>query len=358
MAEYAHTRYDLAQMQSLPMKYKVIMSKQRIRDWYDYWGGNVVVSFSGGKDSTVLLHLVRSMYPEVRAVFSNTGLEYPEIQRFVNGYENVDVITPPMRFTEVVSQYGYPIISKEVAEAIYYARRINGGKSTYHHRERAFGNRDLSSSMNKLLNKQKFLPIARDLPIRVSHYCCYVMKKHPMKKYQRRNKVRPFLGTLAEESRIRKQAWIRTGCNAYDGDNPHSMPIAFWTEQDILQYIVENGLEICSVYGEVEAHNGTLICSGCKTTGCIFCGFGLHSENGETRFQRLKRTHPKQYSYCIGGGQWIDNPEYDPAAPRMDGDWQNWNPKQIWVPSKQGLGMGKVFDMVNEIYGKDFYRYE
>ena len=91
---------------------------------------------------------------------------------------------------------------------------------------------------------------------------------------------------------------------------------------------------------------------------CIYCGFGFHCEKGETRFQKLAKTHPRQYEYCIGGGQWVDNPAYDHTAPKFDGEWQNWNPKKIWVPSKKGLGMGKVFDMVNEVYGKSFYRYE
>lgn len=81
-------------------------------------------------------------------------------------------------------------------------------------------------------------------------------------------------------------------------------------------------------------------------------------EKGETRFQRLAKTHPRQYEYCIGGGQWVDNPNYDPTAPEYDGEWKNWNPKQIWVPSKKGLGMGFVFDQCNQIYGKDFLRYE
>ena len=72
----------------------------------------------------MLLHLVRQIFPNVKAVFSNTGLEYASIQRHVRKYHNVDIIVPPMRFDQVISTYGYPLISKEVAEAIYYARRI------------------------------------------------------------------------------------------------------------------------------------------------------------------------------------------------------------------------------------------
>jgi hypothetical protein len=107
------------------------------------------------------------------------------------------------------------------------------------------------------------------------------------------------------------------------------------------------------------------MCAGCKLkttgadrTGCIYCAFGFHREKGETRFQRIAKTHPRQYEYCLGGGQWVENPAYDPAAPEYDGEWKNWNPEKIWVPSKEGLGMKFVFDTVNEIYGKDFYRYE
>lgn len=85
----------------------------------------------------------------------------------------------------------------------------------------------------------------------------------------------------------------------------------------------------------------------------------MHLEKkGKTRFQILAEVEPRKYEYALGGGQWVDNPHYDPSAPKYDGDWLNWNPKKIWVPSKRGLGMGEVFRMVNEIYGKDFYRWE
>ena len=432
MAEQKHTKEDLKMMQALPLNLKIRLTEDRIRAWVHEFGEEgVCVSFSGGKDSTVLLHIVRNLYPNVKAVFGNTGLEYPEIQRFVRGFDNTDIIVPEMNFREVVTQLGYPLISKEVAEAIHYARKLRGGaeletpRIARLKRAEVQGNRQFGNAQNcggggadtliptgraanrrtvlqgrmpgagvangkigeggvfshpaeqfgekSWFNKDKYLPVARDLPVMISHLCCHRLKKQPMHRYQKKNGYKPFLATMAEESRIRAQAWVRTGCNAFDAKDVKSTPMAFWTEQDVLQYIIEHNLDIAPVYGEIvvkdadgfeypatpmTASCGKLSCTKCKRTGCIFCGFGFHNEKGETRFQRLAKTHPRQYEYAIGGGQWADNPAYDPTAPKMDGDWQNWNPKKIWIPSDKGLGMGKVFDMVNEIYGKEFYRYD
>lgn len=135
MSEAVHTAERLKELQALPLERKIQISQARIIEWYQRWNGNVVVSFSGGKDSTVLLHLVRTIYPDVRAVFSNTGLEYGEIQRFVQSFPNVDIVSPKMRFDQVISAYGYPLIGKEVAEAIYYARRLRS-QSVHVERER------------------------------------------------------------------------------------------------------------------------------------------------------------------------------------------------------------------------------
>ena len=135
MADAVHDAARLKELQALPLDRKIQISQARIIEWYQRNHGNVVVSFSGGKDSTVLLHLVRSIYPDVPAVFSNTGLEYPEIQRFVRTFPNVEIVAPKMNFSEVISTYGYPLIGKEVAEAIYYARRIRS-QSVHVERER------------------------------------------------------------------------------------------------------------------------------------------------------------------------------------------------------------------------------
>lgn len=221
-----------------------------------------------------------------------------------------------------------------------------------------------------IFNKQKWLPLCQETQFKISHKCCSVMKKSPLRSYQRRTKRFPFLGTLAEESKLRTQAWVRNGCNAFDAKEKTSQPMSFWTEQDVLKYIRQEGLKIASVYGEILAVDDQgfayeplpgidckLKCTDCQRTGCIFCGFGAHLDK-EPRFVRLAKTHPKQYEYCMRGGQWVDNPDYDPTAPEYDGEWKNWNPKKIWTPSKEGLGMKKVFDDVNAIYGKDFIKYE
>lgn len=131
-----HDAKRLAELTALPLGRKIQISQTRIIEWYTHYKGNVCVAFSGGKDSTVLLHLVRTMFPDVKAVFSNTGLEYPEIRQFATSFPDVDVVSPSMRFDQVVSTYGYPIIGKEVAEAIHYARKICRSQSVNVERER------------------------------------------------------------------------------------------------------------------------------------------------------------------------------------------------------------------------------
>lgn len=118
-----HTISDLYQMQSLPLESKIRMTERRLQDWYDYYEGQVYVSFSGGKDSTVLLHIARRLFPDIKAVFVDTGLEYPEIRDFVKTFDNVDWLKPKMNFRQVIEKYGYPFISKEVSNCVDGARK-------------------------------------------------------------------------------------------------------------------------------------------------------------------------------------------------------------------------------------------
>ena len=129
------------------------------------------------------------------------------------------------------------------------------------------------------------------------------MKKDPAKRYEKNNNCVPIVGTLAEESKLRTMKWTKKGCNAFDNKRPISQPMSFWTENDVLQYLYQNNIQIASVYGDIVISNETpckYATTGCSRTGCVFCGFGAHLEK-ESRFVRLKETHPKQYNYCIGG---------------------------------------------------------
>lgn len=119
-----HIISDLAQMQSMPLNIKIRMTQRRIKDWIDYYGcDGVYVSFSGGKDSTVLLDMVRQIDPSILAVFVDTGLEYPEIREFVKTCTNVQWIRPKKTFKQVIEEYGYPFISKEVSDKVQGARK-------------------------------------------------------------------------------------------------------------------------------------------------------------------------------------------------------------------------------------------
>lgn len=360
-----HQPYDLAQMQSLPLKSKIIMSETRIRDWFKYWDGNVYVSFSGGKDSTVLADLcakVCEIYGyTLYLVFVNTGLEYPEIQKFVKTFAEwlrntynievvLDVLRPEMRFDEVIKKYGYPVITKRISNTLYYAKKnITDGKDTI--RVKALNNAyDMKNGGKSFFNCAKWKFII-DAPFDVSDHCCAVMKKKPLNEYSKRTNRVPITAQMASESISRKSQWIQHGCNAYEKKHPISNPLSFWTEQDILHYIKEFQIPYCSVYGDIvfDAHiqdvsqeqvniidylgcyepQDKLTTTGCNRTGCIYCMYGCHLEKGQNRFQRLKETHPRQYEYCINGGEMVD------------GKWQ---------PSKEGLGIGKVLDFIGVKY--------
>lgn len=253
-------------------------------------GGQVYVSFSGGKDSTVLLDIARQVYPDIEAVFVDTGLEYPEIREFVKTKENVTWLKPKKNFRQIIQQKGYPVISKVVSHAAGIAKRNPNGavmKNQF----------DPNNKGQFGVYKWKHLI---DAPFDVSDKCCDIMKKAPVHIYTHKSGKKQILGTMACESVIRRNQWLKTGCNAFENNFPPSTPLAFWTEQDILKYLKEYNVPYCSVYGEIKQDDkGKYYTTGEKRTGCMFCMFGVHLEKEPNRFQRMKETHPQIYDYCM-----------------------------------------------------------
>lgn len=286
-----HDAERLKELQNLQLERKIGITQARIMEFYREFDGNVYVSFSGGKDSTVLLDITRKLFPAIQSVFIDTGLEYPEIRDFVKTFDNVIWLKPEMNFKQVIEKYGYPFPSKEQAAFINeYKRakseklkniRLNGNK---------YGRGKISKKWLKLL----------DAPFDVSDKCCDVMKKLPAEKFEKESKLHPIIGTTAEESSQRKSNWIKYGCNAFATKRATSRPLSFWTEQDILQYIKLNNLKIAKPYGKIiEDEIGKLSTTGVSRTGCMFCMFGITQEKEPNKFQRMKYTHPKLYNYCI-----------------------------------------------------------
>ena len=320
----------LMQRQSLPIEAKIIMAQRRIREWVECFDiDNSYVSFSGGKDSTVLLHIARQIYPNIKAIFCNTGLEYPELVRFAKAQENVQIIRPKMNFKDVIIKYGYPFISKEVAETVSQAKKNHiTGKYCYRIEKLNGTAKDKNGNLSQY-NMPKYKPLL-DVKFNISQQCCDVMKKKPFRPYKN-----AILGLTAEESNLRKQLWVKSGCNAFDNKKPTSNPLMVWTEQDILGYIKQYSLKIASIYGEVsDSECGKLKCTGVQRTGCIFCGFGCHLDTrkgGVSRFILLKSSHPKLYDYCMRGGEFVNG---------------------LWQPSNDGLGMAYPIDELNRLYGK------
>lgn len=291
-----HRQTELTMLQALPFEVKVMKSRLRFREFIDFFGAeNVYISFSGGKDSTVLLHLVRSEYPNIKAVFCDTGLEYPELKMHVKTFENVDIIRPKKSFVQVINEYGYPMTTKQQS---LYLHQIRRSKSESLINLRVHGIRVNGEKTSfKLAKKWKYLI---DAPFKISDKCCDVMKKNPAKIYEKETGKNPILGTMASESSLRKEQWMRHGCNAFDGKRVNSRPLSFWTEQDILEYIHRYELTIPSVYGELKKDsNGKWFTTGVSRTGCIFCGFGVHLEKAPNRYQQLQETHPQLYNYCM-----------------------------------------------------------
>lgn len=278
----------LAARQQLPLEQKVAMTRQRILEFDAAMDGAVYVSFSGGKDSTVLAHIARETLGDVPLVFCDTGMEYPEVRDFALSMAT-EVIKPKKTFKQVVEQHGYPFPSKEQARYVHDVR--HGTEKMRDLRFNGYKGRSYALS-------RKWYPLI-DAQFDVSDYCCSVMKKRPFAEYEKRTGRSRIDGIMAEESSLRMNRYIANGgCNVLS-KRPHSSPMAFWTEQDVLRYASENSIKIASVYGDIVSDGGTLRCTGAKRTGCMFCMFGVALEKSPNRFELMRQTHPAQYRYCM-----------------------------------------------------------
>lgn len=268
-----NTLDNLKKLQSISLDDKILYTKVKIQQYYLKHKGKVCVSFSGGKDSTVLLHLVRSIYPEVKGVFIDTGLEFPEIRDYVKSYDNIDWIKPKMSFRKVIDKFGYPVIGKMAAHW------INGAKKGW-----ASAPEHFREDSDSIFNYSRYAYII-DAPFKVSERCCDVLKKKPAKDYYLETGLAPMLGIRASEGVIRRNQFTNKGKDKAT-KYPQLNPLAIWLDKDINEYIERNNIRLAEVYYK-----------GMKRTGCVFCMFGIMSD--KDRFVRLKARHPQLWEYCM-----------------------------------------------------------
>ncbi len=282
-----YRRNKLKSLRDMNLPSKIIQTESLIKAAVNEFGlERVYISYSGGKDSTVLSHIAKNLYPDILHIFSNTTNEYPETIQHVNwekehNHTNLITVFPSdakgevWTFKKVVEYYGYPMFSKRVANAI----------RTYQH---ALSAQTKSNSLEYLKrNFKKYLPYI-ECPI--SDKCCEKLKKEPIRRKAKELGLKcAILGILASESYQREKDWLEYGCNVfYEHKDNQSRPLSFWTNEDIDEYIATYNVRIPKLYGMNYNRNG-----------CMYCGFGIHLENSPNRFQKLRDTHPAQYLYLV-----------------------------------------------------------
>lgn len=277
-------KQELCRLQALPLDKKIAIAQKAIHEFVEHFGvDGINISFSGGKDSTVLIHLCRQLYPNLVGLYSDTGLEFPEIRDFVQTFDNITIVTPKMHHREMLKKCGYPVVSKEQAEWIY---RIRSGTSSGAIQKAFYGlNLDGTPTRFKLSEQWKYLLNA---PFNIGSGCCKEMKLKPIAEYVKKTGRVPIMGTTASESALRAQKFMQNGYYTLEGKKAQCTPMSIWTDDDVWAYINRFNLPYCKIYD-----------MGYDRTGCVFCGFGAHLDKEPNRFQRLQRTHPELWRYCM-----------------------------------------------------------
>lgn len=240
---------------------------------------NSMISFSGGIDSTVMLHFVRMIDKTKTAIFANTTNEFSEILKFVKNTNNIKIVKPDITFAKVVNKYGFPLISKMVARMISDLRNPTpNNKATRNLYLTGIKRNGTKSSFFKLSKKYRYLINA---PFDITNKCCDFLKINPMKPFQKNGM---FIGTMATDSRNREFSYLKTGCINITQNK--CMPLSVWTKDNIWKYVKQNNIKYCDIYDKGE-----------RSTGCAYCAFGIMFD--KLRFERLKKREPKRYNQMM-----------------------------------------------------------
>ena len=259
---------------------KISLAEDIIIKAYEENNGNIFLSFSCGKDSTILRDIALRLYPELKVVFSNTTNELKEILDYAKTIPNLITVFPKMNFKKVLQTKGFPLVSKEVSQKVNELKRTHG-KTT--RATRFYGDK---KGNGRLSTKWRFLA---EQEFNTTHQCCAILKKDPLNNYAKKHGLKPMIALMQDESSLRQQLAL------YGKDDEKKIyPFlrSGWTENDIWEYAKLYNIRFAECYYD-RVIDGVFIPKK-KRSGCKYCGFGITHEK-EDRFARSKLTNPKRY---------------------------------------------------------------
>lgn len=291
----------------MKLKLAVMTAKKRIRELWYQTGGACYLAFSGGKDSTVVLALIKQLMDEgtipegaIPAVYCDTRLEYDVILRFVewvkdNWYSNVEIIKPEKTFAEIIREYGKPAVSKTKSEHLSRMQR-NRENGFPDGRIKSFGYlvgvpKDFRGCT---LGDKHIHMISTDFDIRISNKCCDFLKKKPNAVYRKQHNIEGYFtgermaeGSAREKNFVKKLASGQNICTAYQDNVTKKMPIVDWDDETLEAFIEQYNVPLSQAY--------TIY--GLKRTGCYLCPFSPRIQHD---LEVTCQYEPKKYRAALG----------------------------------------------------------
>ena len=286
---------------NLDLNEKIKLSKEIIKEFYENISKNenekIFISSSFGKDSIVLIDLVRSIYPDIPIIHSDTGLELKGVYETKKLYDNVLTVYPTKNMEKVIEEDGYILpIGKSKTMALERSRNFIKNEKWDNFSFKLLTGRTKSGKkgLYNYSNCAEYI----FCPFKISVKCDYFLKKKPLDDFKKENHFKYYFnGITYDEGIMRKTNLMKQGFNQMGS---HSRPLGHWNENDVWEYIYINDLPYGDYYGDIiKGTDGKYTNTLFKRNGCICCPCGSHLEKEPNRYQLLYSYDYDAWKYVI-----------------------------------------------------------